>query len=87
MFDRDFRDRVAPVLSDMLVEPTRAYDRPGLIVLGRQDLYVGWKDQMARLRHYPRTTAVVLDGCGHNAHLEHPEVVGAHIRSWLDELG
>lgn len=85
-FDREFVDRVTPVLGHMLEKPG-TFERPGLIVLGRQDAVVGWEDQMALLRHYPRTTAVVLDGCGHNAHLEHPDVVGAHIRSWLDELG
>ncbi|MCO5969841.1 alpha/beta fold hydrolase [Actinoallomurus soli] len=62
------------------------HDGPHLLVTGRQDHMVGWRDQLALLEHYPRMTYAVLDGCGHNVHLDQPEQVNALLRSWLDAL-
>jgi pimeloyl-ACP methyl ester carboxylesterase len=63
-----------------------AFDRPGLMVLGRQDHVVGWADQLALGGHYPRMTVAVLDGAGHNAHLERPDAVEALLAGWLDAV-
>ncbi|MFI6677075.1 alpha/beta fold hydrolase [Kribbella sp. NPDC050469] len=61
-----------------------AYQRPTLIVCGRQDSVTGYEDQYALLPHYPRATYAVLDVAGHNLQLEQPELFGALIREWLD---
>jgi pimeloyl-ACP methyl ester carboxylesterase/N-acetylglutamate synthase-like GNAT family acetyltransferase len=62
------------------------FDRPALMVLGRQDQVVGWQDQLEIAPSYTRMTVAVLDGAGHNAHLEHPAEVRALLRGWLDAL-
>lgn len=55
---------------------------PTLIVTGRQDDTVGFVDQFSLLEHYPRATYAVLDGAGHNVHLDQPEAVAALVRAW-----
>ena len=62
------------------------HDGPHLLVTGRQDHLVGWRDQPALLEHYPRMTYAVLDGAGHNVHLDQPEPVRALVTGWLDAL-
>jgi pimeloyl-ACP methyl ester carboxylesterase len=60
-----------------------AYQRPTLIVCGRQDAVVGFEDQYALLPHYPRATFAVLDVAGHNLQIEQPELFDALIREWV----
>ena len=60
-----------------------AYDRPTLILTGRQDSVVGYADQWALLERFPRATFAVLDAAGHNAQIERPEVTTALLRDWL----
>jgi pimeloyl-ACP methyl ester carboxylesterase len=62
------------------------HDGPHLLVTGRQDHVVGWRDQLALLERYPRMTYAVLDGAGHNVHLDQPGPVHALFTRWLDEL-
>jgi pimeloyl-ACP methyl ester carboxylesterase len=59
------------------------FEQPSLFVTGRQDHVVGYRDAWARFEHYPRASFVVLDGAGHNLHLEQPEVVAALVTDWL----
>ncbi|MEJ1089662.1 alpha/beta hydrolase [Microbacterium sp. Mu-80] len=59
---------------------------PALHVFGRQDHVVGYEDGLALADHYPRGSFVVLDGTGHNPHLERPQLVGALIRDWLGRV-
>lgn len=57
-----------------------------LLVTGRQDALVGWKDQLDLLQFYPRMTAAIIDGAGHNPQIETPDIVQAHVGEWLDAL-
>ncbi|MER8046008.1 alpha/beta fold hydrolase [Streptomyces sp. NPDC094032] len=57
-----------------------------LLLTARQDALVGWHDQLALLDHYPRMTAVVLDGAGHNPQVECAPTVRGLIGDWLDTL-
>ncbi|MGW3097774.1 alpha/beta fold hydrolase [Streptomyces sp. NPDC001102] len=59
---------------------------PHLLVTGRQDHLVGWRDQWELLEHYPRMTYAAVDGAGHNVHLDRPLVVQALLGDWLDTL-
>ncbi|MEE6257042.1 alpha/beta fold hydrolase [Plantactinospora sonchi] len=63
-----------------------AYDRPSLILTGRQDSSVGYVDQLALLPHYPRASFAVLDVAGHNLQFEQPELFDALVREWLDRV-
>lgn len=62
------------------------YAGPGLFVTGRQDSVVGYRDTWRTLEQYPAATFAVLDGVGHNGHLEAPDVVHALLRDWLDRV-
>jgi pimeloyl-ACP methyl ester carboxylesterase len=60
-----------------------SFDKPTLIVAGRQDSTVGYRDAWRILDRYPRATFVVLDGAGHNAHVERLDVVLRLLADWL----
>ncbi|MFD9828424.1 alpha/beta fold hydrolase [Tsukamurella tyrosinosolvens] len=66
-------------------EPQRHLGRH-LIVTGRQDTVVGWRDQVALLDVFPHATYTALDDCGHNVHLEHSDVVAGLLTAWLHAL-
>ncbi|MGH8827226.1 MAG: alpha/beta fold hydrolase [Jiangellaceae bacterium] len=63
-----------------------AFDRPALILTGRQDRRAGFADQYALLPHYPRATFVVLDEAGHNAQFEQPVLFEALMAERLDHV-
>ncbi|MFF8998038.1 alpha/beta fold hydrolase [Streptomyces achromogenes] len=62
------------------------HDGTHLVVTGRQDHMVGWRDQLELLDHYPRATYAVVDGAGHNVHLDQPDTVHGLLGNWLDTL-
>jgi len=64
-----------------------AYERPTLVLTGRQDWAVGYAEQYSLLAHYPRATFVVLDRAGHNLQIEQPTLFGALVLEWLDRVG
>ena len=53
------------------------FDRPSLILTGRQDDSTGYLEQFALLPHYPRATYAVLDVAGHNLQIEQPALFDA----------
>ena len=59
---------------------------PALIVTGRQDHIVGYEDQFALLKHYPNATYAALHACGHNVHVDQPELTRELVRSWAHSL-
>ena len=67
-------------------DPDSPYMRPSLIVTGRQDDVVGYRDQWIVLEQYPRATFAVLDRAGHNVHIEQPDVVFALTTDWLTRI-
>jgi pimeloyl-ACP methyl ester carboxylesterase len=58
------------------------FDRPVLIVTGRQDAVVGFEDQFAFARRLPRATFAALDRAGHNVQIDQPAAVRALLREW-----
>lgn len=60
-----------------------AYERPTLIVAGRQDSVVGYAAAVDVLADYPRATVAVLDGAGHALPHEQPELLTGLLRDWL----
>ncbi|MFG3341289.1 alpha/beta fold hydrolase [Glycomyces sp. NPDC048151] len=99
---RRFREEIAPGLAlandEALVRVARRYElstapesgapfeRPTLIVTGRQDDNTGYADVYALLEHYPRATFAVLDRAGHNLQLEQPTLLDAFLDEWLDRV-
>ena len=68
---------------DSLSEPIAA---PTLIVAGRQDSNVGYRQAWDILENYPRATFAVLDRAGHLLEIEQPELLHALVKEWLDRV-
>ena len=67
---------------DNVPEP---FSGPSLIITGRQDSIVGYRDAWNILEKYPRATFVVFDRAGHQLE-EKSDLVNALINEWLDRV-
>ena len=65
---------------DDLKEPCQM---PILIITGKQDTEVGYKDQFDLMRIYPNSTYCAIDRAGHNLQIEQPELFENTVKSWL----
>ncbi|MGD2078785.1 MAG: alpha/beta hydrolase [Chloroflexota bacterium] len=59
---------------------------PSLILAGRQDTTVGYRDAWSIVEGYPRATFVVLDRYGHSPALQQAGLFGMLVRDWLDRV-
>ena len=59
------------------------FEKPTLILMGRQDSIVGYKDAWNILDNYPRATFAVLDQAGHNLQIEQEEVFDCLVKEWI----
>jgi pimeloyl-ACP methyl ester carboxylesterase len=64
----------------------KKFDKPTLIVLGRQDSGTGYKDAWRILENYPRATFAVLDKAGHNLQIEQAEVFNSLVHEWITRV-
>lgn len=92
--DRDFLEKTLGANPRLLSDPdagARPFFGPTLIVTGRQDSCVGYRESWSTLEDYPRATFAVLDGAGHNLQTERVPVFEALVTDWLervaDEIG
>jgi pimeloyl-ACP methyl ester carboxylesterase len=58
------------------------FEKPTLIVTGRQDFVTGYQDAWALLENYPRATFAVLDRAGHFLEAKN-HVLEPLVREWL----
>lgn len=70
---------------DQLLRDIR-FQKPVLLISGRQDNSVGYQDLWKLTEDYPRATYAVLDMTGHNLQLEQPELFTCLTRDWLRRL-
>jgi pimeloyl-ACP methyl ester carboxylesterase len=68
---------------DALAEP---FPAPTLVITGRQDAAVGYRDAWKVLENYPRATFVVLDRAGHLLAVDQQRLVRALVGEWLDRV-
>ena len=68
---------------DALREPFAA---PSLIITGRQDSGVGYRDAWGIVENYPRGTFVSLDRAGHSLDIEQEGLFQALVSEWLDRV-
>ena len=61
----------------------KPYNAPSLILLGRQDASVGYRDAWQIIENYPRAAFAVLDRAGHNLQIEQPELHASLVKEWL----
>lgn len=66
-------------------ERSGTYEGPTLIVTGRQDNKVGYRDQLALAEHFPRLTLAMLDRAGHNVHLDQEGAVRGMVQNWAQD--
>jgi len=59
------------------------FEKPSLILLGKQDDCVGYKDAWNILENFPRATFAILDSAGHNLQIEQEDVFNSLINEWL----
>jgi pimeloyl-ACP methyl ester carboxylesterase len=64
---------------------SESFPGPTLIITGRQDAFVGYRDAWNILEKYPRSTFVVFDRAGHQLE-EKENLVNALINEWLDRV-
>jgi pimeloyl-ACP methyl ester carboxylesterase len=62
------------------------YLQPTLMVMGRQDSMVGYRDQWKIIENYPRASFVILDRAGHNLQIEQDILFGEMVKEWLNRV-
>ena len=65
---------------------TKPFEKPTLILTGRQDTHVGYRDGWSILEKYPRATFAVLDRAGHALRVEQVNLFEALVHEWLDRV-
>lgn len=65
---------------DELKQP---FEAPCLIIAGKQDTEVGYKDQFDLIKNYPNATYCAINGAGHNLQIEQPELFQSIVKQWL----
>ena len=68
---------------DAHVEP---FKNPSLIITGKQDLSVGYKDALTLVDKYPQSDYVILDEAGHMLQIEQQEIFEKLALRWLSRL-
>lgn len=59
------------------------YNKPTLLLLGKQDSCVGYKDAWRILDNFPRASFTVLDQAGHNLQIEQEDLFISLVKNWL----
>ena len=65
---------------DVLEKP---YTKPALMIAGRQDSIVGYRDLMKIIEKYPRASLAILDRAGHNLQIEQDVIFTEMVKEWL----
>jgi len=64
----------------------RPFMAPTLVVTGRQDTNVGYRDAWRIVENYPRATFAVLDRADHGFPIDHDELYRALVNDWLNRV-
>ncbi|WP_394921269.1 alpha/beta fold hydrolase [uncultured Robinsoniella sp.] len=59
------------------------FEKPVLLLAGRQDNCVGYEDLWNIMGDYPRGTFAVLDMAGHNLQIEQPGLFHSLVKEWI----
>jgi pimeloyl-ACP methyl ester carboxylesterase len=67
--------------------PGPAFERPSLILTGRQDSTVGYRGAWGLVDEFPRATYAVVDLAGHHlGRIERPAPFAALVGDWLERM-
>lgn len=86
MADYQFLNHLSGEISfevDSLKEP---FQKPTLMLAGRQDSRVGYQDLWNILDLYPRASLCILDKAGHDLQIEQAAIFTAAVKEWLDRV-
>lgn len=61
----------------------KRFEKPCLILLGKQDSCVGYKDAWGILENFPRATFAVLDCAGHSLQIEQENLFNSLVNNWI----
>ena len=75
---------LSPSVDDALAE--QPFEKPTLILCGRQDAMVGYRDQLRLIQHLPRCTFAILDISGHNLQFEQSALFTTLTADWIGRL-
>ena len=64
----------------------KPYEQPTLILLGRQDCMVGYRDSWKLIENYSRASFVILDKAGHDLQNEQEELFQELVKEWIDRV-
>ena len=64
----------------------RPFDKPSLMLAGRQDTSVGYADLLKIIDNYSRGTFAILDRAGHGLEVEQEVVFNCMVNEWLDQI-
>ncbi|MBN2543392.1 alpha/beta hydrolase [bacterium] len=87
--DQEFMERLFPDGYELSFESellSQVFDKPALILVGKQDAMVGYEDPSRLLANYSRATFAAVDKAGHNLQIEQPEIFNALVNDWLDRV-
>lgn len=59
------------------------FTKPCLIVVGKHDTEVGYKDQFRLLEKYPNASYVAINNAGHNLQIEQAEWFQSTVKNWF----
>jgi pimeloyl-ACP methyl ester carboxylesterase len=82
-------DAVVRIMREWILDPDPdavEFDGPLLVMTGRHDSVVGYREQAALVDRYPKATYLVLAGTGHALPHERPELTAALIADWLASI-
>jgi pimeloyl-ACP methyl ester carboxylesterase len=66
--------------------PGQVFDKPALILVGRQDNSTGYRDAWKIIENYSRASFVILDRAGHNLQIEQEALFSVLVHEWLDRV-
>ncbi len=67
-------------------QPEQPFDKPVLMLMGRQDCSVGYRDIWRVIENFPRASFVILDKAGHNLQIEQDVLFDGLVKEWLDRV-
>ena len=86
LYDGSF-DRVGRTDYSFEVDaPDKPFDKPSLIMMGRQDNMVGYRDAWGLIENFPRATFALLDRAGHFMTIEQERLFRVLVNEWLDRV-
>jgi pimeloyl-ACP methyl ester carboxylesterase len=62
------------------------FDKPALVLAGRQDSEVGFEQQYELYKEFPRSTILILDKAGHNLQIERQKLFACAFLDFIERV-